>query len=124
ATAAPRRDADDGEGMAVQIDTLAYHRRVEGEAALPVAITDNGDGVLARGVILFKRERSTRDRFHTQGRKVAPRDKLPTTGGNLRLSIGGHTQGCPSHGEHAREHLVMVAQGFEERIGKAEGAAS
>src|SRR5262249_58292972 len=61
-----RRDADNGEWMAVDSDAAAHGRRIAAEARLPELVTDDGDRALAWRPTLFRQKAAPERRFETE----------------------------------------------------------
>jgi hypothetical protein len=72
-----RRDADDGEVGAVELDGVADHRGVGGQVALPEAVRQDDDGVGARGLVFFRQEPTPELGLDAEDREVVARNECP-----------------------------------------------
>ena len=101
-----RRDADDGEGRAIERQRLADDRRVASQAALPEAMADDHDR--RRLLVVFGREPAAERRLDAEQREVVAGDHLRRD--LLRLGPAAPVQLREGERRHPGEHLVLVAE--------------
>src|SRR5262247_2033810 len=71
-----RRHADDRKRMAIHHDALADNRRTASKAPLPVVVTDDGDRMPARDLVVILGEYSAEQRIDSERRKKAAGNPL------------------------------------------------
>ena len=111
-----RRDADDANRMVIQDYILADDRRIAAESPLPVAITQDGNGMRARCAVVLRPNQAAKKRLHAQCFKIISGNHLAD--GTFALSavtcIEVHSRPC----QNICKDRALVAHGLIHRIGK------
>ena len=110
-----RGHADNGEGMAVDVDRLVQDRGITAEAAHPVAVAEHGDRMAAGRLVVGRVEHASKRRPHAEHVEVVPADQLAV--GALGLAAPDHRHRGGKTREHAGEHLAAsIAEVLVHRI--------
>src|SRR5262249_52861082 len=101
------RDADDGHRIVIEADGLADELRVAAEAALPVVVGQDGDGIAARNARVVGAEEAPGGGGDTEHVEIISRDELALD--SLGLAGDAHAEGRREAADHSAEDLILVA---------------
>src|SRR5579872_2060260 len=121
-----RRYTDDGEWITIQANRLANHGWRERELALPISVTQNGNGVGVAGGIVGVREQAAGSGGETEKREIVPADQASIFllfGGFILRSVHFNTVLGSGSGESG-ENGIVIAQFFIKRVRKDVDARS
>src|ERR1035438_581519 len=100
-------DADDGEGVAVDLDALAQNAGVRGKARLPIAVAQYSLRMGSLVQIIGRGKQPAQRRAHAQHAEEIARYHFPKN--QLRAAVDVEAQVHIELGEHAAENLVLVS---------------
>ncbi len=109
-----RRDADDGHRRAVEGDGTIDDRRIAGEAAHPVVVTQDRHRISARRLVVVWRQRAADVRADGEDVEVVPGHEL--TADALRLSVGHQRERRGKACDDAAEHRRLIAEVAVHRV--------
>ncbi len=111
---AARCHPDNGEGLAVDLDGLAEHRRVGAEVRGPVAVAQHGDEMPADGLIVAGPQQPSDSGLQLERREVGTGDQRATAADRL-IVIGEVGAEAAVRGE-AGEHRLALLEIPEHRV--------
>ena len=110
------RDTDDGVRVRVDDHGLADHRRIGGEAAAPVRVTQHGDRMSVRDAIVIRREHPAGGRGDAERLEVAAGHDF--AGGEFGAAGVADVKVVAEAAEDAAEDLIVVADLLQHGVGQ------
>src|SRR5262249_3602767 len=112
-----RRDADDGEVVAVELDPLTHQVRIASKATLPTAVAHHSDRIRAGGAVFFLSEHPAFEGAYAEQVEVIARSQIAPDA--LVDAVLTETHRLRDICRQPVEDIILVAEIFVDGIGES-----